>query len=441
MAIRFFELYEETKEQYQLCILAGAKGMDSVISWVHMVEDETVVGRFRGEELAVTTAMKSAERGWLLSLVCAMHEAECAGLIVNTGMYLERVPADVVDWCELHDFPLLEMPWEITISELIEDYCMHIMQQSRKEQKEAAMFERLLRGKDTPADFLEDIGSRCDLEGSFRVFCLYPKYSPEEKVRFRQALLKLENSFGMWDKGKKIRFPYFLIDMREAYVLMVNKLPDAAVPDLIEQIRTLFDWFFARGQLAMGVGPACIGILKLAKTMSRARIAMKMARDMHRDIVQFEEMGIFGILFSSEDPEILREYADRLLAPLEEHDRRQRARTLRKAARMAANAQADPIAGDHGQTARSTDALPAATENQILMQDDAGYDLGYTETLRSYIEHDRSLIAVARATYTHRNTVNYRIQNIKQLLNCPLETNAELIPYQIAFYIRDMGLT
>lgn len=64
----------------------------------------------------------------------------------------------------------------------------------------------------------------------------------------------------------------------------------------------------------------------------------------------------------------------------------------------------------------------------------------YTATLRSYIENDRSLIGVARATYTHRNTVNYRIQNIKPLLNNELQTTADLLPYQIAFYIRDMGL-
>ena len=81
MAIRFWEIYKETKEKYKLRLLAGKNGMDNVISWVHMLEDETIISRFSGEELAVTTGMKSEEDGWLLHLVMAMKQAECTGII------------------------------------------------------------------------------------------------------------------------------------------------------------------------------------------------------------------------------------------------------------------------------------------------------------------------------------------------------------------------
>ena len=131
MAIRFWEIYEETKEKYKLRILAGKNGMDNVIGWVHMLEDETIINRFSGEELAVTTGLKARIDGWLLHLVASMKKAESAGIIINTGMYLKQVPRDVIDWCEAHNFPLLEMPWEISITELTQEYCMRIMQQVR----------------------------------------------------------------------------------------------------------------------------------------------------------------------------------------------------------------------------------------------------------------------------------------------------------------------
>ena len=94
--------------------------------------------------------------------------------------------------------------------------------------------------------------------------------------------------------------------------------------------------------------------------------------------------------------EILKDYADRLLGPLEEYDR--------------------------------------------LHHSGSGETIGYVETLRSYIANDRSLIGVSRDTYTHRNTVIYRIQNIKRLLDNELKTTADLFPYQVAFCIRDMKL-
>lgn len=396
MAIRFWEIYEETKEKYKLRILAGKNGMDNVTGWVHMLEDETIINRFAGEELAVTTGMKAGKEGWLLQLVSSMKKAESTGIIINTGMYLKQVPQDVIDWCETHDFPLLEMPWEISITDLIQDYCMRIMRQIHKERQEGLLFERLLRGKEVPEGFLEEIGSRYHLEGSFRIFCLLPKYTAEEKVLFRQAGLKLENVFGLWQNGTKIRFPYFFMEVKDTYILAVNDFPEEKVDELTAQIRNIFSYFFDRKQLSLGIGPACQGIHSLKQALGRARIAMHMSRQMEKPIVDFNQMGVFGILFSTEDPDILKSYAKQLLGPLEEYDR--------------------------------------------LHHTEGQEGTGYVETFRSYIANDRSLIGVARATYTHRNTVNYRIQNIKKLLHNELKTTADLFPYQIAFCIRDMKL-
>lgn len=396
MAIRFWEIYEETKEKYKLRILAGKNGMDNVTGWVHMLEDETIINRFAGEELAVTTGMKAGKEGWLLQLVSSMKKAESTGIIINTGMYLKQVPQDVIDWCETHDFPLLEMPWEISITDLIQDYCMRIMRQIHKERQEGLLFERLLRGKEVPDGFLEEIGSRYHLEGSFRIFCLLPKYTAEEKVLFRQAGLKLENVFGLWQNGTKIRFPYFFMEVKDTYILAVNDFPEEKVDELTAQIRNIFSYFFDRKQLSLGIGPACQGIHSLKQALGRARIAMHMSRQMEKPIVDFNQMGVFGILFSTEDPDILKSYAKQLLGPLEEYDR--------------------------------------------LHHTEGQEGTGYVETFRSYIANDRSLIGVARATYTHRNTVNYRIQNIKKLLHNELKTTADLFPYQIAFCIRDMKL-
>ena len=115
-----------------------------------------------------------------------------------------------------------------------------------------------------------------------------------------------------------------------------------------------------------------------------------MAFQTKQKVVDFDEMGFFKILFASEDTAILKSYEAQMLGPLREYDER--------------------------------------------------HHSNYLETLRSYIENDRSLMGVAAATYTHRNTVNYRIQNIKKLLNNDLKTVEDLFPYQVAFYIQDMNL-
>ena len=135
MAVRFKEIYEKTHELYKLRILAGKNGMNHVVGWVHMLEDETIVSRFSGQELAVTTGIKAQEKDWLLHVVAAMKKNDCTGLIINTGMYIHQIPQEVTDWCEEQDFPLLAMPWEITVTRLIQDYCMRIMRRDQKDKE------------------------------------------------------------------------------------------------------------------------------------------------------------------------------------------------------------------------------------------------------------------------------------------------------------------
>ena len=45
---------------------------------------------------------------------------------------------------------------------------------------------------------------------------------------------------------------------------------------------------------------------------------------------------------------------------------------------------------------------------------------------------------MAKNLYMHRNTINYRMIKIKELLNCQLETFDEKMSYMLALYIKKM---
>ncbi len=390
MAIRFWEIYEETHKFFRLRILAGKGGMDHVVGWVHMLEDETIVSRFSGQELAVTTGMKAQEKDWLLHLVQAMKHADSTGIIINTGMYLHTVPAEVIAWCEKNSFPLLVMPWEISIPQLIQNFCTRIMQRMQKERELSSSFQDIINGHEISEQLLAKIQTRFDPKGSFRIFCIRISFGVEDTSAFLQAMLKLENVLGLWEKGKHIRIPYLVIEYEDCYALTVNNFPSDSGDELAQQILKQFSYFTEKKILFLGIGPEVQGILHLKSAFRRAQIASKMAMQTRQKVVDFNEMGFFKILFASDDTAILKSYEQQLLGPLDAYD-------------------------------------------QLHHSD-------YIQTLRSYIKNDRSLVGAAKDTYTHRNTVNYRIQNIKRLLGNDLKTAEDLFPYQVAFYIRDMHL-
>ncbi len=389
MAVRYWELYEETKNQFQLKIIAGKAGMDTVVSWVHMLEDETIVSRFHGEELTITTGMKAVQPGWLLKLVQEMAKEECAGIIINTGMYLNAIPEEVIEWCEANNFPLLEMPWEISITELIQAYCMRIIGQNQLEKNIGNTFREIIHGRYSLEDIKQELGERYDIEGNFQVFCIYVKKTIGEELNYNQAIIKLENLFGIWKGNDKINTSYGLIRMEDFLVLILNKRKDKQYKELPNLIKQSFVYFVKEKNFHMGIGPGINHIENLSISYKRARTAMRMSIGTGKEMIHFEEMGFFKILFSIDDTDILSNYANEILGTLEDYDK--------------------------------------------------GHGSSYSNTLRSYIKNDRSLMRVAEETFTHRNTVNYRIQNIKRILNSELDNTEELFSYQVAFFIRDMN--
>ncbi len=103
-------------------------------------------------------------------------------------------------------------------------------------------------------------------------------------------------------------------------------------------------------------------------------------------IVFFEDMGVYQILFSIEDKQILIEMYHRLLQPLIDYDQKH-----------------------HGELEK---------------------------TLFYYLIYGESQITMAKNLYMHRNTINYRMNKIKELLNCQLDTFEEKVPYMLSYYIK-----
>lgn len=54
-----------------------------------------------------------------------------------------------------------------------------------------------------------------------------------------------------------------------------------------------------------------------------------------------------------------------------------------------------------------------------------------------YINYDGSIQAVADATFTHRNTINYRMKKIRRILKLDISSMKEKSDLYTAFLIRD----
>ena len=390
MAATLRKLYTENNNPFCLTLQAGQNSVRNKVSWVYMLEDEDIISYFHGSELAVTTASRFEQNPkWLLYIVRRLCEVQAAGLIINIGRFIFEIPQEVLDFCNLHDFPLLTMPWDIRITEMTQSFCVRIIQEQHESMiHDQAMADAILHPENEKryCDILERY---YDLSGYFTVIIIYTNTEAYEELhRANEMESILLNQVRRYKTINGLRNIKFGLISHEHYELMIlNNIESGILPDIRNIILDVYRDAAKAKAIYMGVGINVQGITRIHKSFDRAQTAMRMAIYRNEPFVRFEEMGFFKILFSIKDDEILYQYADEILSPID---------------------------------------LYSSKGEQ------------YLELLKAYIQNDRSLEKTAVALFLHRNTVNYQLQKLKQILNSPLKTLEDLFPYQAALAIRDM---
>lgn len=389
MSVSLKKLYSENENPFQLSLCAGQNSIRNVVTWVYLLEDEYIIPYFHGSELAVTTCIKlSQDPSWLMTLVQKLVECHAAGLVINTGKFVSDIPQDVIDYCNECDFPLLTMPWEIRLTELIQDFCMRII----SEQQESLIHDKAMRDAllkhDNEEEYREILSKYYDLDGKFTVILIYSTLQEEEISKsgsiehiFINRIRRFKTRYGL----KEIKIG--LISHEHYELMILNNTDSSLLPHIRSIILDVYEKAAKDQAIFIGVGNEIQGISNIGKSFHRARTAMRMAVYRNEPFIRFEEMGFYKILFSVKDDDVLYSYANEILGPLDAYD-----------------------AEHHG----------------------------YLEMLKVYIQNDRSLEKTAAALFLHRNTVNYRLQKMKKLLNSPLKTVEDLFPFQVALAIRDM---
>lgn len=394
MSVSIKQLCAVDENPFELSVCAGHGNLHNVVNWIYMLEDEHIIPYFSGSELIVTTGMQQTDNPqWLLNLVRHLYEKKTAGLIVNTGKFVFTIPQEVLDFCNEKEFPLLTMPWEVRITEMTQTFCVMII----NDQHESLLHDKAIRDAilrhDNEAEYREILATYYDLTGDFTIISVYTKYigNPGEEAS-SQAAVNMEYFLDTQLRRiqKKMNAPNTrigLVRLENLQLLIINHAVDAMLPRIQDAIFDVYHDTMKAYAVYIGIGIKVMGLEQLYKSYQRAITAMRMAVYQNQPVIQFEDMGFYKILFSVKDDNLLYSYADEILKPLDEFDAHQH---------------------------------------------------NYLELLKCYIRCDRSLEQTAKEMYLHRNTVNYRIQKMKEILNSPLKTLEDLFPYQVALAIRDM---
>lgn len=386
MSFTVQDMVIHSEERYHMKYLAGQNGWSNSISWVHLLEDTTIINHFWGKELAVTTGLgfPTAEKLMVLLESLARHHA--AGLIVNVGNYIFELPQEALDFCNENDLPLLTVPWEIHLSDMIKDFSIHIFVQGSVDEQVASALIAAVETPDNQEAYRKELLQHFDVDGLFQVMLITSGGLDEMDTVERKKL-----SYRIQVYLEQITHNGCFFYYNSDFVLVANNVQEKILLELGRGMLGRAAKRMPEVAIYVGVGSQVRDISSLSVSYRRAKAAARMAVRTRKELVQFGEMGLYRLLYSCADSGLLIDMHREALAVLEEYDRK--------------------------------------------------HNSNYVGTLRCYLELDGSIQAMAKEMFTHRNTIIYRVNNIKKLLGTDLSTPAERLAYQIAFYIRDMGET
>ncbi|MFR9188880.1 MAG: PucR family transcriptional regulator ligand-binding domain-containing protein [Anaerotruncus massiliensis (ex Togo et al. 2019)] len=135
-----------------LRLLSGAEGLDRVVRWVYVAEAMENISMtldwLIGDELVIITGsnLKENVTQELLRFIQRCNDKFVAGIVVNTGRYIPKLPPEAVALADDLHLPLFEVPWETKLVEFTKDIGAAIIDSSLEEESINAFMNDLLFG-------------------------------------------------------------------------------------------------------------------------------------------------------------------------------------------------------------------------------------------------------------------------------------------------------
>lgn len=377
MGFTIEDLMTVSASRYRVTMEAGRRGWSNSISWILMIEDMIILQNFAGKDLAVTTGLGFQDPGQQLELVQRLSALGASGLIINTGMYIMEVPEKVRAFCEDNDFPLMTVPWDIPLFDMIKDLNMRILLQGMTDEEISGA---LIRAIETPEDTersRKKLLPYFDVDGTFQVVLIETgDLDGMDTVERRRISYQLQ----IYLESISHNASFFYYDA--AFVMVTNAVPEPSLRDLLDRFQKRLAVRMPDKKVHMGVSSPMKDLSNLHLAYQRALAAMRLAAYTDKSILWFDEMGLYRMFCLIPDPLLRKEMGADLLQPLLDHDRE--------------------------------------------------HESEYVHMLELYLSTGGSIKAVAEMTYTHRNTAIYRLNNIRRLLGSDLDSPDERLRYQIA---------
>lgn len=388
MAIKLVELYNSC-DKGSFKLIAGEKGLNNIVSWIHMVEGMEISVFVEPHELSFTTGIALKAKEELFELVKCSYNSKASGFVINIGPFIKEIPKAIIDFCNEHDFPLFEMPWHVYLAEIMRRFCYQITLSDRIDMELSSAIKNAIffpNQKDIYIPQLERYGFSTD--HNYCVTIIEILNSKNEIItnldRQNYILKKIENTLVFDNKG------IFSLVIENRFIILFSEADEEKINSIFKKnLQKIKDCLKEKEKILISIGSQVNDISNVFTSYKKAINVLKMQkkRNIEQEIILYKELGINKLLLSVEDPNVLKDFYKEYLEPIVQYDE--------------------------------------------LNQTD------YYIVLNSYLENNGSIKAVSEELFYHKNTICYKINKIQELMGFNLSDLKARTNLLIAIMIKE----
>lgn len=360
-----YDEFLNVKEMKNGKVVSGENGLDRPIKMAVVVEVPDVEKWIDEGELVFITGvgLKNIEVD-LCKIVESIYKKKAAGLVVICGDYIPEVPENVKELSNKLNIPIIENPFNIRITDILQGIYKKLFK-TYAEEKSMSDFFRELAYQEYDEEFLDKAKYYgYNPNKSFLVAIIYiNKIDNDEN---RDGILKIMSS--LFNKNRE-KFLYFYEGKKYFVMLQKDKKKSN---EILDKIKGNIKEKYKNCEIIIGVGNEYSNIKYYYKSMKEAEKSLKMLMLCKRKdgIRNYNELGIYRILFNTTDKEEIKEIYIDILGELVKYDKRY--------------------------------------SGELLF------------TLEKLLMNNCNILKTSQELYIHRNTLRNRIERIEEILFCDL---------------------
>lgn len=359
-------------QDVEITLLGGKEGLDNVVSWVHMVENIEISDFLKGGEITFTTGIGLGEGLDLMTLVREVYRRSASAMVINIGPYIQEIPSEVACFADENKFPIFMVPWHVHMAEMMRIISFDITNSERENMELEVAMRNAIISPHQEELYLEQLSNKMFMpEWRYQVVLIE---IVTNKTRLLVADKKLESYKGTL---QNMLVPLYknsvVLRIRNRLVVVMGNYMAEKMKETMKEVRQKLPHILAKGETALyAIGGESKGIGKIHKSYKEASKVLKLVRVLNakEDTIFYDDLGPYKLLIAIEDKEVIDAYYKETIEPIVRYD----------------------------------------SFNQTDLR----------SVLESYLRHSGSVKDTAEEMFIHRNTVNYKIKKIEELLQIDL---------------------